>query len=158
MTQPPAHLDYARTVEFGSAGLVLKEALRLYPPLPVIPRRAVNDCEFDGYPIAKGQQVIVSPYFTQRLADIWSKPNTFDPERFSKERGEDQQHKHAWVPFGGGAHKCLGMHFAELQIKLVLFSLLKRYRISVGDGYQMPYQPAPIGKPVDLLPLTLTAI
>ena len=144
--------------EFTSAGLVLKEALRLYPPLPAIPRRAVNDCEFDGYQILKGQQVIVSPYFTQRLPEIWSEPNTFDPERFSKERGEDLKHKHAWIPFGGGAHKCLGIHFAELQIKLVLFKLLKRYQIGVSDDYEMPYRPVPIGKPIDLLPLTLVRI
>jgi len=68
------------------------------------------------------------------------------------------KHKHAWIPFGGGAHKRLGLHFAELQIKLLLFTLLKRYRISVNEGYEMPYQPAPIGKPIDLLPLKLTAV
>lgn len=151
-------LLYADMPEFDVAGLVLKEALRLYPPLPIIPRHAVKDCEFNGYTINKGDQVVVSPSFTHRLPSIWSKPNEFDPERFTKERAEDKQHKHAWIPFGGGAHKCLGIRFAELQIKLVLFHLLKEYQIEVPADYQMPYAPAPIGKPTDLLPLKLRRI
>lgn len=151
-------LLYADMPAFDSAGLVLKEALRLYPPLPIIPREAINDCEFDGYTINKGDQVIVSPSFTHRMPEFWTNPEQFDPERFSKDRGEDRKHKHAWIPFGGGAHKCLGIRFAELQIKLVLFHVLKEYQIEVESGYQMPYAPAPIGKPIDLLPLKLVAI
>jgi len=153
-----SHLEYSQMAEFESADLVFKEALRLYPPLPTIPRMAIRDCEFEGYKISKGQHVFASPYFTQRMPEIWSNPNEFDPQRFSKERAEDRKHKHAWIPFGGGAHKCLGLRFAELQIKLVLFHLLRNYRISVQPGYEMPFQPAPIGKPVDLLPLQLTLV
>lgn len=153
-----AHLSYDAMPEFDAAGLVLKEALRLYPPLPMIPRRAIKDCEFEGYKIERGQHVHVSPYFTQRLPEIWAEPNNFDPLRFSKERGEDRTHKHAWIPFGGGAHKCLGLKFAELQIKLVLFHLLKHYELVVDEQYQMPFQPAPIGKPTDQLPLILKPI
>lgn len=151
-------LLYQQMPEFDTAGLVLKEALRLYPPLPIIPRKALNDCEFAGYQINKGDMVNVSPSFTHRLPSIWSNPDTFDPERFNAQRAEDRQHKHAWIPFGGGAHKCLGIKFAELQVKLVLFHLLKKYQLTVPDDYEMPYIPAPIGKPSDQLPLTLTAI
>lgn len=151
-------LSYEEMPNFETAGLVLKEALRLYPPLPMIPRTAIRDCEFQGFQIKKGDHVHVSPYFTQRSTEIWSNPNSFDPERFSKERAEDRIHKHAWIPFGGGAHKCLGLKFAELQIKLVLFHLLKEYEIGVEANYEMPYRPAPIGKPSDLLPLKLTRI
>jgi cytochrome P450 len=151
-------LSYAEMPSFDAAGLVLKEALRLYPPLPTIPRAAIKDCEFDGYQIKQGEQVFVSPSFTHRRPDIWSDPNNFDPDRFNKERAEDKKHKHAWIPFGGGAHKCLGIKFAELQVKLILFHLLKNYQISVPAGYEMPYSPAPIGKPSDLLPLKLTLI
>ena len=151
-------LLYQDMPEFDAAGLVLKEALRLYPPLPIIPRKALNDCEFDGYQIKEGDMVNISPSFTHRLPGIWSNPNVFDPERFNPERAEDRQHKHAWVPFGGGAHKCLGIKFAELQVKLVLFHVLKKYQIEIADDYEMPYLPAPIGKPGDDLPLTLKPI
>ena len=124
----------------------------------MIPRMAIKDCEFQGYTIKRGQHVHVSPYFTHRLPEIWSNPDSFDPQRFSKERGEDRKHKHAWIPFGGGAHKCLGLKFAELQVKLVLYHLLQRYQLEVDSGYDMPYQPAPIGKPIDKLPLRLRPI
>ena len=150
-----SQLLYADMPEFDIAGLVLKEALRLYPPLPTIPRFAIRDCEFEGYKISRGEFVNVSPSFTHRDPSIWTEPEKFDPSRFNPERAEDRKHKHAWIPFGGGAHKCLGIKFAELQVKLVLFHLLKNYELKVADGYLMPYQPAPIGKPGDQLPLTL---
>ena len=148
-------LSYDNMAHFGSADLVLKEALRLYPPLPIIPRKAVQDCQFNGFNIAKGSHVLVSPSFTQRLASFWSNPNQFDPTRFADERREDRQHKYAWIPFGGGAHKCLGLKFAELQVKLVLFHLLQQYQLKVDDDYDMPYQATPIGKPRDNLPVQL---
>lgn len=151
-------LHYEDLAGFETADLVFKEALRLYPPLPTIPRMALRDCEFEGFQINKGDQVFVSPSFTHRLPGMWSNPNQFDPERFNKERAEDRKHKHAWVPFGGGAHKCLGLRFAEFQVKLVLFHLLKNYQLKVQPDYTMPYKPAPIGKPSDLLPLELTLI
>jgi len=151
-------LQYEDLPKFQAAELVFKEALRLYPPLPTIPRMALNDCEFEGYQINKGDQVFVSPSFTHRLPEIWSEPDKFDPERFSKERAEDRKHKHAWIPFGGGAHKCLGLKFAEFQVKLVLFHLLKHYQLTVPENYSMPYKPAPIGRPADLLPLQLTLL
>ena len=144
--------------ELPLTALVFKEALRLYPPLPTIPRQAIQDCEFEGYAIRRGEQVHVSPYFCHRLANIWTEPERFDPERFNKERAEDKQHRHAWIPFGGGAHKCLGLKFAELQVKLVLFHILRSYQLQVPTDYQMPYQPVPIGKPTDALPLQLLPI
>lgn len=153
-----SQLRYEDLTEFQTAELVFKEALRLYPPLPTIPRRAIRDCEFEGFQINKGDQVFVSPSFTHRLPAIWTKPDQFDPERFNKERAEDRVHKHAWIPFGGGAHKCLGLRFADIQVKLVLFHLLKNYQLTVAPNYTMPYKPAPIGKPLDLLPLQLTLI
>jgi len=150
-----SQLLYDDMPNFEKAGLVMKEALRLYPPLPTIPRTAIRDCEFAGYKIKRGEIVNVSPYFTSRDPDIWSEPDRFDPMRFSAERAEDRRHKHAWIPFGGGAHKCLGIKFAELQVKLVIFHLLKNYQLEVTPDYVLPYEPAPIGKPADLLPLRL---
>ena len=148
-------LSYGDMSQFGAADLVLKEALRMYPPLATIPRSVTKECEFEGYQFKRGDMVHVSPYFTHHLGEIWSSPQQFDPLRFAPERAEDRRHKHAYIPFGGGAHKCLGLKFAELQIKLVLFHLLKRYRLVLPSDYVMPFSPAPIGKPKDLLPIRL---
>ena len=150
-----AQLSYKQMDEFGSADLVLKEALRMYPPLATIPRSVTKDCEFNGYRLNRGDMVHVSPYFTHHLSKIWTAPYKFDPLRFSPERAEDRTHKHAYIPFGGGAHKCLGLKFAELQVKLVLFYLLKTYELKLPKRYQMPFAPAPIGKPKDNLPIRL---
>jgi cytochrome P450 len=62
------------------------------------------------------------------------------------------------VPFGGGAHVCIGQHFATLQVKAIMHQLLLRYRWSIQPGYTMPYQLVPIAKPRDGLPVTLERI
>ena len=66
--------------------LAIRETLRLYPPLPIIPRGALRDFDWQGYRIRRGSLVVISPVFTHRMAEWWSRPETFDPERFSPER------------------------------------------------------------------------
>ena len=132
---------------------VMKETLRRYPPLPVIPRRATRDFEWSGYVVPADTMVVVSPIVTHHMPEWWSDPYRFDPLRFSPERAEDQRHTHSWIPFGGGVHMCLGLRFAETQIRAVMHQLLLRFRWSVPDGYEMPLQQAPISKPKDGLPI-----
>lgn len=133
----------------------IKETMRRYPPLPVIPRVATRAFEWAGYRIPANAMVVISPIHTHHMAEWWSEPARFDPERFAPGRAEDQRHTHAWVPFGGGPHLCLGMHFADLQIKSILHQLVLRYRWTVPAGYTMPVQQAPISKPLDGLPIEL---
>ncbi|MBW2231525.1 MAG: cytochrome P450 [Deltaproteobacteria bacterium] len=137
---------------------VFKEALRLYPPLPVIPRIATEDFEFDGCLIKKKSMVVISPIMTHHMEEWWDDPHCFDPDRFSPERAEHERHTHSWIPFGGGPHMCLGLRFAEAQVKTILHHVLRRYRWSVPDGYRMPVQQAPISRPMDGLPVSLTPI
>ncbi|MDR3418800.1 MAG: cytochrome P450 [Nevskia sp.] len=137
---------------------VLHEALRLYPPLPAIARRTVRDCEIHGFSIPANVAVSVYPIFTHHDPQWWTEPERFDPERFSPARGEDRRHGFAWVPFGGGAHMCLGMHFAEMQVKAVLVPLLRQWRLGIPADYRVPYQLAPIAKPRDGLPMSLQAV
>lgn len=141
--------------QFPSLSLVMKETLRLYPPLPIMPRSAIRDFEFKGYRIPKGSMVLVSALHTHYMEAWWDEPEKFDPERFSPERAEDQRHTHSYIPFGGGQHMCIGLRFAESQIKIVLHHILRKYRWTLNDGYTMPIQQAPISKPRDGLPLNL---
>ena len=88
---------------------------------------------------------------------MWPEPERFDPDRFLPDavRG---RHRFAWVPFGGGAHMCLGLHFAVLQARLFSFHLHGHYRVvpgwRVGAGGDR-WVEWPIPKPKDGLPLTL---
>jgi len=82
-------------------GWAMRETLRRYPPLPVIPRVAGADFPFEGYRIEAGTMVVVSPIFTHHMPEWWPSPFLWDPERFSPERAEDERHTHSWIPFGG---------------------------------------------------------
>jgi len=137
---------------------VVKETLRLHPPLSTIPRVATRAIEFGGYRIPEGAMVAVYPLHSHYLDDWWTAPGRFDPERFAPGRAEHERHTYLFAPFGGGAHMCIGYRFAELQIKAILFALVRRYRWSVPAGYTLPEQQAPIAKPTDGLPITLARL
>jgi cytochrome P450 len=141
-----------------SLGMAMNETLRRYPPLPVIPRVNTTDFEFGNFQIPAGCMVVVSPIHTHHMSEWWSDPFRWDPDRFSIARAEHERHTHSFAPFGGGPHMCLGLRFAEAQVKLVMHHLVSRYRFSVPDGYTMPVQQAPISKPRDGLPVTFTPL
>lgn len=147
--------DFEDLGALESVTRVFREALRLYPPLPTIPRRTVRECEFGGYTLPANTMVTVFPGFTHRMPEWWDEPDAFYPERFSPERAEHRRHPFSWVPFGGGSHMCIGLHFAELQVKAIMHQLLLRYRVSVPAGYEMPYELLPLARPRDNLPIDL---
>jgi cytochrome P450 len=152
---PDAQLGYADLARCERTEWAMKEALRLYPPLTSIPRKAARDCEFGGFRIPRGTPVGVSPIHTHHMPSLWTHPHDFDPERFSPERAEHRRHAYAYLPFGGGAHLCIGQHFADMEVKAVMHQVLRRFRFSVREGYRMPYQLVPIAKPRDGLPIIL---
>jgi len=147
------HLRYEDLDRLVETEWVMKEALRMYPPLSTLPKYSVAPFEFEGLQMPADAIVITYPIHTHYMEEYWSAPNTFDPERFSDERAEHKRHAYCWVPFSGGARMCIGLHFAIMQIKLVMFEMLRRYRWSVPEGYEMPVQQSPISKPHDGLPV-----
>ena len=150
-----APIPYEKLDELEMVQWAFKEALRLQPPVPSIPRRTVRDVEFGGYTIPANTPVNISPGFTHKMEEYWTNPHNFEPDRFSEQRGEDKKHKYAWVPFGGGAHMCIGLHFAYMQMKVFMYHLLTGYEFSVEDGYRADYQIMPIPRPKDGLPITI---
>lgn len=138
-----------------SLGWAMKEAMRICPPVPGVPRRAVRDVEFKGFRIPAGALVNTSIWFTHTSRLYWREPERFDPERFSPARAEDRQHPFLYAPFGGGAHKCIGMFFGEMEVKAVLHRLLLRFRWSVPDGYVMEQDFTTLPMPKDGLPVRL---
>ena len=97
----------------------------------------------------------ISPLVSHYQRDIWSDPFTFDPERFAPHRAEDRRHRFAWIPFGGGVHKCIGMHFAENQVKLLMHHLLRRFEWQLATPAAADVNWIPICHPKDGLPVIL---
>lgn len=128
---------------------VIKEVLRLHPPLIFLIRKVMQDFHFKDYTVKAGKYVCASPRVSHRIADIFPNPNQFDPERYSEERQEDAK-PFSWIAFGGGKHKCTGNAFAMLQLKTIFCILLRRYTFELiddQDSYrddftQMVVQPA----------------
>jgi len=128
--------------------MAFKEALRMIPPVPSTPRRALREFEFGGYRIPAGAPVGINAQFVHHMEEYWPDPERFDPMRFTPEAVKER-HKYAWVPFGGGAHMCLGLHFAYMQVKVLMAQLLTRYEIAIEEGYEPQWQPWPIPRPKD---------
>ena len=149
-------LDEAKLARMTETDKVFREALRLVPPVPFIPRLATRDFHWKGYDIPAGTSISLNPGPTMLSPDLYTNPTEFDPDRFSPERAEDRVHRFAWTPFGGGAHKCIGMHFATMQVKLFIATLLRERRILLPGGAPR-WQRMPIPKPKGGLPVVLRA-
>lgn len=150
-----AHPGFDALAELPNLTNAMHETLRLYPPLPVMPRVADADVEFEGHRIPANTMVVVAPIHTHYMPEWWEDPERFDPGRFAPDRAEHMRHTHSWIPFGGGSHMCVGRRFAEGQVRSIMHQMLLRYRWSVPDGYRMPVQQAPISVPRDGLPIRL---
>ncbi len=106
---------------------VIKETLRLHPPLIILMRVAQGEFEVQGYPIHHGDFVATSPAISNRIPQDFPEPNDFDPDRYEKPREEDVLQRWTWIPFGAGRHRCVGAAFATIQIKAIFSVLLREY-------------------------------
>ena len=104
---------------------VIKETLRLHPPLIILMRVAQDEFEVEGHAIHSGDFVAASPAISNRIAADFPDPESFDPGRYDKPREEDVLHRWTWIPFGAGRHRCVGAAFGTMQIKAI-FSVLLR--------------------------------
>ncbi len=134
-----------------------KELLRIYPPVPGVIRRTIRTCEIGGYEIPAHTMVSTSISATHYLEEYWREPHRFDPLRFAPGREEHKQHKFLWVPFGGGGHKCIGLHFADMLFKCLLINVLRQYRVEYASEKQATGKIlyVPFTRPKDNLPLVL---
>jgi len=109
---------------------VVKESLRILPPVPFNHRICPEDCELGGYALPRGTELLSSIYRTQRMPDLYPEPNRFKPERWEKlEPGP-----YSYNPFGTGPRMCIGATFALMEIKIVLAMLLQAYRFELVPG------------------------
>ena len=148
-----APLDLAALNQLHTLDLVVKETLRLVPPVPGPIRRTVKDTEVLGHYIPANTQVLIGTWVCHLMSEYWTDPLRFDPERFAEPRREDKSHRYAWLPFGGGVHKCIGMHFGTLEVKTVLDAMLRNYRWTFPAGYEPRWGYTSLPFPKDDLPI-----
>ncbi|WP_100479968.1 cytochrome P450 [Mycobacteroides abscessus] len=112
---------------------VLKETLRLHPPLIILMRVAKGEFEVSGFPIHDGDMVAASPAVSNRIAEDFPNPDGFVPDRYEKPRQEDIVNRWTWIPFGAGRHRCVGAAFATMQIKAIFSVLLREYEFEMAQ-------------------------
>jgi retinoid hydroxylase len=105
----------------------IKEGERMYPPAFVISRMATEDIEYGGYLIPAGWYVCIFPILTHLLSEIYKDPDLFDPDRFAPPREEDKKQPYSLIGFGGGVHSCIGVELAQMEMKMILSTLLQKY-------------------------------
>lgn len=107
---------------------VIKETLRLHPPIPfLVPRRAMEDTNFQGYDIPKDTQVFVNAWAIGRDPDVWDEPCCFKPERFLDSKVDYKGQNYELIPFGAGRRMCAGIPLAHRMLHLILGSLLHQF-------------------------------
>ncbi|XP_028416571.1 cytochrome P450 4V2-like isoform X1 [Dendronephthya gigantea] len=107
---------------------VIKEALRLFPSVPLIGRELTEECKFGPHLVPKGCSVIVGPMALHRDPEVWDEPDVFNPDRFLPENNIGRN-PYAYIPFSAGPRNCIGQKFALMEEKVVLATILHHFNI-----------------------------
>jgi cytochrome P450 len=116
--------------------MVVREAIRLYPPASGFTREPIEDITIGGYEVPKGSLVTVMTYALHRDPRFFDNPETFDPDRFAA-GWEERIPRYAYLPFGGGPRVCIGNGFAMVEARLILATIAQRYRLSLEPNQQI---------------------
>ena len=111
---------------------VVRETLRLYPPVSFLPREVVCPVQMRDKRLAPGAMLVVAPWLIQRNRDNWACPHAFDPDRFETAEGKAMM-KDAWLPFGSGPRVCVGAGFATQEAMVVLATLVRAFDLAALD-------------------------
>jgi cytochrome P450 len=125
----PTPTDLAQ-LQFADA--VIRESLRLFPPVWAIGRKAVDDCEIGGHHIPRGAQLLMSQFVVHRDPRFWRDPERFDLSRWTVTTTKNRP-RCAYFPFGDGPRICIGAHLATLESVLLLATIAQRYRLDMVD-------------------------
>jgi sterol 14-demethylase len=116
----------------------IKEAERLRPPLVMLMRTILRDFEYREYRAPAGGLAMVSPAVSHRLPEVFRNPDRYDPDRFAPGREEDRKHSYTLIGFGGGRHRCIGLTFAQQQVKVIWSVLLQRFKVELVQHDHQP--------------------
>jgi len=126
--------------ELGLTGRIFSEALRLYPPLWAVGRRAIRECQIGDRTISAGSVVVISAYVTQRDPRWFPEPETFDPDRWMAEKRAERP-RFSYFPFSAGSRACLGEAFAGMEGILCLATLGQKWKLRLVPEHRVELQP-----------------
>jgi cytochrome P450 len=141
----PTELDGAGLAKLEQVEWAWKETLRLMPVAVGVPRRALRQVTVGGHSLPAGIYAVAMTGAIGRHPDWWSEPLKFDPMRFSPARAEDKRHPAICLPFGAGAHACIGAQLANIEAKLLCYYLLRRCRFELAPDYEARHTLTPLG-------------
>jgi cytochrome P450 len=128
-----ADADYETLSMLPFTRAVITEALRLYSPVWILPRRALADVELGGYPLRAGSRIFFSPYALNRDARLHRDPDRFDPDRWATDYSRSDL-RATFFPFGQGIRNCIGEGFAWTESTLLLSAVAARWQLRLADG------------------------
>jgi len=118
--------------------MVFQEAMRLYPPIWMLTRAAIEADEIGGYRVPANSEILLLPYITHRHPKYWEQPEEFNPEHFTPEKVAARP-RFAYFPFGAGARQCIGNNFALMEAQLIIATVAQKYRLRLTD--EQPIKP-----------------
>jgi cytochrome P450 len=122
------HATFEDLPELAYTEQVIQEAMRLYPPVPSIPRETTQPLELGGYTLPEEATVAPMQWTIHRDDRFWEDPLAFRPDRFA---GDDDRPQFVYFPFGGGPRRCIGQQFAIVEAKLILATLARQYHLEL---------------------------
>ena len=132
--------SFAETAELKFSKQILEESLRLYPPVWLYSRTAIEDDKVGEYDIPAGTNIFFAPYFIHRHPEHWENPESFKPEHFSAEAVK-QRHKFAFIAFSAGARRCIGDYFSIVEMQIHLATMAKKFRLEFVDENPVELDP-----------------
>lgn len=135
----------------------LSEAERMYPPVANGPRGVLEDVDFNGYSLPRGTPVLYSIAGSHMIPSVFAHPETFDPDRFAPPREEHKKTPYALVGFGGGPRICIGINFAQIEIKAMVSHILRHYQLDLIPGQDIVQFYEVTGMPINGIGMRVTA-
>ena len=132
-------LEYDDLKELKYTQWCIKEAMRLYPPVFHVSRETSEPIKLDGHEIPKGMRVGIDINIIHRV-DPWENPDEFDPLRFHPSNCEGRD-PYAYIPFSGGQRNCIGQNFALNEERVVIASIVNRFKLSLVEGHKVEEAP-----------------
>ena len=144
-------IDQNRLAKQALLNGVIYEAMRLVPPVPIIPWRTVHHCEVAGLSLPPATKIVISPHLTHRLPELFSEPTRFLPERWFSINPSPYE----YLAFSAGPRRCPGAQFGTEFLRIALTAIVRRYRIAVRPSARVDYVFRAITMPKAGIPVTL---